>query len=70
MQLTGKLLIGASDVGASEGPLKALNPATNQPIEPAFALGSVADVDRAANLADEAFDVYSHTSLAVRAAFL
>ena len=70
MQLTGKLLIGASDVGASEGPLKALNPATNQPIEPAFALGSVADVDRAATLADEAFDVYSHTSLAVRAAFL
>lgn len=30
MQLTGKLLIGAS-----EGTLKALNPATNQPIGPA-----------------------------------
>ncbi|MDP9657730.1 UNVERIFIED_ORG: NADP-dependent aldehyde dehydrogenase [Pseudomonas putida] len=70
MQLTGNLLIGARDVGASEGTLKALNPATNQPIEPAFALGNVADVDRAATLADEAFDVYSHTSLAVRAAFL
>ncbi|POF39290.1 aldehyde dehydrogenase (NADP(+)) [Pseudomonas laurylsulfativorans] len=70
MQLTGKLLIGACDVAASEGTLKALNPATNQSIEPAFALGSVADVDRAATLADDAFDVYSHTSLAERAAFL
>ncbi|WP_085718043.1 aldehyde dehydrogenase (NADP(+)) [Pseudomonas sp. B28(2017)] len=70
MQLTGNLLIGARDVASSEGTLHALNPATNQPIEPAFALGSVADVDCAAVLADEAFDVYSHTSLAVRAAFL
>jgi NADP-dependent aldehyde dehydrogenase len=70
MQLTGNLLIGASDVGASEGTMKALNPATNQPIEPAFALGGPTEVDRAATLADEAFDAYSHTSLAVRAAFL
>ncbi|MDR6610193.1 aldehyde dehydrogenase (NADP(+)) [Pseudomonas synxantha] len=70
MQLTGNLLIGARDVGASEGTMKALNPATNQPIEPAFALGGPTEVDRAATLADEAFDAYSHTSLAVRAAFL
>jgi NADP-dependent aldehyde dehydrogenase len=70
MTLTGKLIIGASDVAASEGTMKALNPATNQPIEPDFALGGVAEVDRAATLADEAFDSYSHTSLADRAAFL
>jgi NADP-dependent aldehyde dehydrogenase len=70
MTLTGKLMIGARDVPGTEGTMKALNPATNQLIKPDFALGGVADVDRAATLADEAFDVYSHTSLARRAAFL
>jgi NADP-dependent aldehyde dehydrogenase len=50
--------------------MKALNPATNQLIEPDFAFGGVAEVDQAATLADEAFDHYSHTSLARRAAFL
>lgn len=70
MKLTGNLFIGATDVPASEGTLKALNPATHQLIEPDFALGGVADVDRAAILADEAFDHYSHTSLARRATFL
>jgi NADP-dependent aldehyde dehydrogenase len=70
MTLTGKLMIGAHDVPGSEGTMKALNPATNQLIEPDFALGGAADVDRAATLADEAFDVYSHTSLDRRAAFL
>ncbi len=70
MTLTGKLMIGARDVPGSDGTLKALNPATNQLIEPDFDLGGAADVDRAATLADEAFDAYSHTSLARRAAFL
>ena len=70
MKLTGNLLIGANEVPASEGTMKALNPATNQLIEPDFALGGVADVARAAKLADEAFDHYSHTTLAERSAFL
>ena len=64
MKLTGNLLIGANDVPATEGTMKALNPATHQLIEPDFALGGVAQVHRAATLADEAFDSYSHTSLA------
>ncbi|MGE8069153.1 aldehyde dehydrogenase (NADP(+)) [Pseudomonas sp. NPDC089569] len=70
MKLTGNLLIGASEVPASAGTMKALNPATNQLIEPDFALGGIAEVDMAANLADLAFDHYSHTSLAERSAFL
>jgi NADP-dependent aldehyde dehydrogenase len=70
MKLTGNLIIGANEVPATEGTMKALNPATNQLIEPDFAFGGVADVDQAALLADEAFDHYSHTSLARRAAFL
>ena len=68
MTLTGELLIGAADVAATEGTMRALNPATNQPIEPDFSLGGAAEVDRAARLADEAFD--SHSSLVERAAFL
>ncbi|MEX5684386.1 aldehyde dehydrogenase (NADP(+)) [Pseudomonas silesiensis] len=70
MKLTGALIIGANDVPATEGTMKALNPATHQLIEPDFALGGVAEVDQAATLADEAFDFYSHTSLARRATFL
>ncbi|WP_435609136.1 aldehyde dehydrogenase (NADP(+)) [Pseudomonas knackmussii] len=70
MQLTGNLFIGAHEVAASEGTLQALAPATNELIEPPFALGGSAEVERAATLADEAFDSYSHTSLAERAAFL
>jgi NADP-dependent aldehyde dehydrogenase len=70
MILTGNLMIGANEIPASEGMMKALNPATNQFIEPDFAFGGLADVDLAANLADEAFDRYSHTSLAERSAFL
>ncbi|MHC8286114.1 aldehyde dehydrogenase (NADP(+)) [Pseudomonas sp. XS1P51] len=70
MKLTGNLIIGANDVPATEGTLKALNPASHQFIEPDFALGGVAEVDQAATLADAAFDSYSHTSLARRAAFL
>lgn len=70
MKLTGNLLIGADEVAATEGTMKALNPAINQAIEPGFALGGAAEVNRAATLADEAFDHYSHTSLAERSAFL
>ncbi|MVV49702.1 aldehyde dehydrogenase (NADP(+)) [Pseudomonas sp. PB120] len=70
MKLTGHLFIGAENAEGTEGTMKALNPATNQLIEPDFALGGAAEVDRAATLADQAFDDYSHTSLARRAAFL
>lgn len=70
MELTGNLIIGASDVPASQGTMKALNPAANQLIEPEFAFGGALEVDKAATLADEAFDSYSHSSLAERAAFL
>lgn len=70
MELNGHLLIGAEDVAATAGTMKALNPATNLEIEPAFAFGGAAEVDRAARLADEAFDSFHATSLAERAAFL
>ncbi|CAB3768953.1 aldehyde dehydrogenase (NADP(+)) [Paraburkholderia humisilvae] len=70
MKLTGNLFIGAQEVSATAGTMKALNPATNAEIEPSFAFGGPAEVDRAARLADAAFDSYNNTSLAERAAFL
>jgi NADP-dependent aldehyde dehydrogenase len=70
MTLTGDMLIGSSSLPASDGTMKALNPATGQQIEPDFALGGPAEVDRAARLADEAFDSYNRTGLKERAAFL
>ncbi|MCT9931472.1 aldehyde dehydrogenase (NADP(+)) [Planotetraspora sp. A-T 1434] len=70
MTLTGELLIGGTSVPATAGTMKALNPATGELIEPEFAFGGAAEVDRAVRLADEAFDSYSHTGPAERAAFL
>ncbi|GJG98446.1 aldehyde dehydrogenase (NADP(+)) [Cupriavidus pauculus] len=70
MKLTGNLLIGAREVVASAGHMQALNPATNTRMAPDFAFGGPEEVDRAAHLADEAFDSYNSTSLTVRAAFL
>ncbi|RKR36238.1 aldehyde dehydrogenase (NADP(+)) [Paraburkholderia sp. BL17N1] len=70
MKLTGNLLIGAQEVSATAGTMKALNPATNAEIEPSFAFGSSVEIDRAAQLADDAFDSYNNTSLEDRAAFL
>lgn len=70
MKLTGNLLIGAQEFAATAGSMKALNPATNAEIEPLFAFGGIEEVDRAAQLADDAFDSYNGTSLIERAAFL
>jgi 2,5-dioxopentanoate dehydrogenase len=56
MTLTGELLIGAADIAATEGTMKALNPATNREIEPGFALGGRTEVDLAVRLAEQAFD--------------
>ncbi len=70
MKLTGNLLVGAQEVGAAAGTMQALNPATNLSFAPDFAFGGIDEVDRAAQLADEAFDSYNNTSLAVRAGFL
>lgn len=70
MNLTGNLLIGAQEVGAMAGTMQALNPATNLKFAPDFAFGGIDEVDRAAQLADEAFDSYNSTSLEVRATFL
>ncbi|MBE0629764.1 MAG: aldehyde dehydrogenase family protein, partial [Burkholderia vietnamiensis] len=71
MQLTGEMLIGADAVAGSAGTLYAFDPTKGAQIDtPAFGVASPADVDRACELARDAFDAYRTQPLAARAAFL
>ncbi len=68
--ITGEMLIGGNAVRGREAAVHGHNPATGQPIEPAFQGGSAADVAGACELAEAAFDRYRETSLEDRARFL
>jgi len=70
MQITGDMLLGASAVRGTQGTLRAFDPARNAEIEPAFGAGGAADVERACELAAQAFDPYRLASLETRARFL
>ncbi|MGR4069180.1 aldehyde dehydrogenase (NADP(+)) [Billgrantia sp. C5P2] len=70
MTLEGKMLIGREAVSGSSKPIHAVNPATGETLEPTYAGGSKAEVDRACELAEAAFATYRETSLEQRAAFL
>ena len=71
MQITGEMLIGASSVRGTEGQQQAFDPRMDQFIAtPTFGMGGQAEVDRAAQLAAQAFDPYRQLSLAKRAEFL
>jgi NADP-dependent aldehyde dehydrogenase len=64
------MIIGRSAVIGEEGTMKAIDPSRNVEIEPAFGLAGAADLQRACELADAAFDVYRATGLEARAKFL
>ncbi|MCO7517500.1 aldehyde dehydrogenase (NADP(+)) [Pseudomonas guariconensis] len=70
MTLTGNLLIGQQAVTGNREAIRAIDPATNHPLEPAYPGGTREHVDRACALAWSAFDAYRETSLAQRALFL
>ncbi|WP_129142093.1 aldehyde dehydrogenase family protein, partial [Modicisalibacter coralii] len=70
MTLEGKLLIGQQAVAGSSDPIQAINPSSNQRMEPVYAGGTAKEVDRACELAWAAFDTYRETSLEERATFL
>ena len=70
MTLTGKMLIGQQAISGDREAIRAINPATDTPIEPAYAGGNGAHVEQACALAWAAFDTYRETSLADRATFL
>ncbi len=70
MLLTGDILIGATRSAGGGATLKAIDPATGETLEPAFAIAGATEVDRACALAAEAFDAYRGTSREARAVFL
>lgn len=70
MELTGEMLLGASAVRGTAGTLRAFAPAQGREIEPAFGAGTVADVERACELARQAFDPFRAAPLETRARLL
>src|SRR2546423_12071856 len=70
MEILGKSLIGFSDAAGSGNSFHAWNPSSGQKIDPAFLSVKADEVERAANLAAEAFASYSRTSGRQRALFL
>ncbi|WP_456027054.1 aldehyde dehydrogenase (NADP(+)) [Pseudomonas capeferrum] len=70
MTLTGKMLIGQQAISGNREAIRAINPATDAPLEPAYAGGGREHVEQACALAWAAFDTYRETSLAERAGFL
>ena len=68
--ITGDILIGAQRVPGRERSFRAVNPATGEAIEPAFAFAGPEEVERACALAWDAFHIYRETGLDERARFL
>jgi NADP-dependent aldehyde dehydrogenase len=64
------MLIGSREVHGTDGEVRAINPATGEPMEPPFGGGTLKDVDEACALADAAFDAYRATSTETKAKFL
>ncbi|WP_160108139.1 aldehyde dehydrogenase (NADP(+)) [Pseudomonas izuensis] len=70
MTLTGNMLIGQHAICGSREAIRAINPATDQPLEPAYPGGTAEQVEQACALAWAAFDRYRETPLGARAEFL
>lgn len=65
----GSILVGASRITASET-FNAIDPATREVLDPAFASAGPAEVERSCRLAEAAFPAFSETDPETRAAFL
>jgi 2,5-dioxopentanoate dehydrogenase len=70
IRVSGDLLIGSECVRSKERSFRAVNPASNVPLEPAFSFATSADVETACVLAWAAFHAYSDMPLERRARFL
>ena len=66
----GDMLIGRHAVHGSATPFFAIDPASGEPLAPAFGGATIDDVERACALAEQAFDTFRDTTLEARAAFL
>jgi alpha-ketoglutaric semialdehyde dehydrogenase len=70
LMITGDILIGAQRVQGRERSFRAVNPATGEAMEPAFAFAGPMEVERACALAWDAFHIYRETGPDERARFL
>jgi alpha-ketoglutaric semialdehyde dehydrogenase len=69
-ELAGTSIIGFHRGAPNDATWHGLNPATREPLSPAYSAASAAEVDEAARLAHKAFASYSHTTGVQRAQFL
>jgi NADP-dependent aldehyde dehydrogenase len=69
MSLSGEILVGGARLTSADR-FYAVDPASGEPLEPAFSAAGPAHVDQACAAAWAAFDVYRETSLETRARFL
>lgn len=70
MTLTGQMLIGQHAITGTREAIRAIDPATDKPLDPAYPGGTDEHVKQACALAWAAFDSYRETPLATRAHFL
>jgi len=70
MELTGLSFIGTERGSRNGSSFQAFSPNTGEPIQPVFRSATLQELDRAAQLAAEAFPIYSQTAGKARAAFL
>lgn len=70
MEPQGHSLIGQGTITGRNLEFQAINPATNEPLEPVYGGLTDAQVDQACQLAQAAFDRYRETDPETRAAFL
>jgi len=68
--LHGRNLLGGVPLDSAGHPFHAISPLTGETLEPAFLEASLAEVDRAVTLADDAFGIYGKKSAEERAVFL
>src|SRR5579863_8287592 len=69
-KLSGRSLIGFRDGSGTEKPLYASNPVTGESLQPGFIPATTEEVDLAARLAADAFEIYRKTTGRERAALL
>ena len=69
-QLSGRSIIGFSRGISGAGAFHGFNPATGEKLTPAYHSASTDEVDRAAQLADRAFEIYSRVTGKDKAEFL
>src|SRR5262249_21178234 len=70
MEILGKSLIGSQDATPGGDLFRAFNPATGEKLDPPFYSASRADVDHAAQLAADAYPIFSQLRPADKSAFL